>query len=227
MQINNNDVNINKTISHRIQDIMRNNIITGKVRMGEKIDVNKISDNYMVSGTPVREALTRLAHSGILEFVSRAGFYVKIFNENEINDIFEFRTILETNALEYSIKYIEQTDLNILIQKENCRKKSLQGCFDKNIDEVILFNSNIHISIIDNCNNQYIKKSYSSIYESVMMLWSNIYNETEPGLFIEHIISHTDILKAIKRGELQESKNLLTDHINKMKFFIIDRVIKK
>jgi DNA-binding GntR family transcriptional regulator len=73
---------------------MREDIVLGKLGVGDRLSENALSDRYGVSRTPVREALARLEHDGM---IVRQGAMarIRVRSPEEINDIYRARTWLE------------------------------------------------------------------------------------------------------------------------------------
>ncbi len=70
----------------------------GQVRPGEPLQEAAVAAQLQVSRTPVREALARLASEGLVTAEGR-GFVVPLLNEQDIEDIYEVRGLLEPAAL--------------------------------------------------------------------------------------------------------------------------------
>jgi len=227
MKKENSSIEINKTILDKIENIYRDDIVSGKWKMGEKINIFELQKKYNISRTPIRDALNRLTQLGIVVVIPRIGYYVRKFNIKEINEIFEFRIILETNALKTSIKTIDETKLNMLMQKEILYKKDLINNNMKSFKQEFLFGENLHTLIIENCKNDIIKKSFYNIYDFILMLWSFIYDALDKDLISDHINNHTNILEALKNKDYIKSKKCLYKHIDKVKDIVIEIIENK
>ena len=53
-----------KTLSSRIYEILRTDILSQKISLGEKLTLKALQERFGVSSTPIREALTRLSDDG-------------------------------------------------------------------------------------------------------------------------------------------------------------------
>jgi GntR family transcriptional regulator of vanillate catabolism len=73
-------------------------ILTGKFEAGERISELPLVALLGVSRTPIRLALERLAHEGLLEVYPTGGFVIRRFSLNDIWDSMEVRGILEGTA---------------------------------------------------------------------------------------------------------------------------------
>jgi GntR family transcriptional regulator, vanillate catabolism transcriptional regulator len=86
----------------RAQLALRDLILSGSLRSGERISELQAVDTTGVSRTPVRMALVRLEEEGLLEAIPSGGFMVKAFSERDILDSIELRGTLEGLAARFA-----------------------------------------------------------------------------------------------------------------------------
>ena len=87
------DRSVSQTV--RAQLGLRDMILSGQLRSGERISELQAVDITGVSRTPVRLALVRLEDEGLLQAIPSGGFMVKAFSERDILDSIELRGTLE------------------------------------------------------------------------------------------------------------------------------------
>jgi GntR family transcriptional regulator, vanillate catabolism transcriptional regulator len=87
------DRSVSQTV--RAQLALRDLILSGGLRPGERISELQAVDAIGVSRTPVRMALVRLEEEGLLEMIPSGGFMVKSFSERDVLDSIELRGTLE------------------------------------------------------------------------------------------------------------------------------------
>jgi GntR family transcriptional regulator, vanillate catabolism transcriptional regulator len=87
------DRSVSQTV--RAQLALRDMILSGQLRSGERISELQAVDITGVSRTPVRLALVRLEDEGLLQAIPSGGFMVKAFSERDILDSIELRGTLE------------------------------------------------------------------------------------------------------------------------------------
>lgn len=87
------DRSVSQTV--RAQLALRDLILSGALRQGERISELQAVETTGVSRTPVRMALVRLEEEGLLEAIPSGGFMVKAFSERDILDSIELRGTLE------------------------------------------------------------------------------------------------------------------------------------
>jgi GntR family transcriptional regulator, vanillate catabolism transcriptional regulator len=77
---------------------LRELILTGEFGPGDRISEQPLTGRLNVSRTPIRLALERLAHEGLLEPYPTGGFVVRKFTLNDVWDGIEVRGLLEGGA---------------------------------------------------------------------------------------------------------------------------------
>ena len=70
----------------KAQLALRDQILSGGLRPGERISELQAVETTGVSRTPVRMALVRLEEEGLLEAIPSGGFMVKAFSERDISE---------------------------------------------------------------------------------------------------------------------------------------------
>jgi GntR family transcriptional regulator of vanillate catabolism len=79
----------------RAQLRLRELIVGGELKPGQRIAELALVDRLGASRTPIRAALVRLQEEGLLEPLPGGGFVVKDFSETDIHDAIELRGTLE------------------------------------------------------------------------------------------------------------------------------------
>ena len=89
-------------------------ILSGKFRKGSKLVEQAICDEYQVSRTPVREALSQLEAEGLVESIPNRGCFVVGISDKEMDDIFILRKIYEVQATMWAIERITDEEMEEL-----------------------------------------------------------------------------------------------------------------
>jgi DNA-binding GntR family transcriptional regulator len=77
---------------------LRELMLDGELRGGERLSEIPLSEQLGVSRTPLRLALARLEHEGLVEAAPGGGFVVRAFTREEAADAIELRGVLEGTA---------------------------------------------------------------------------------------------------------------------------------
>lgn len=104
----------NLTLADRVEGRLREQIVQGERPTGSRLNEVEIAADLAVSRGPVREALQRLAHAGLVTLESHRGAFVRRLELDEVRELFEVRIALECHAAELAATRISQEGLDDL-----------------------------------------------------------------------------------------------------------------
>mgnify|MGYP001393183500 FL=1 len=108
--------------SAKIRDSLEQRIVEGELGNGKRLDETELSNFYGVSRTPVREALQRLAESGLAEHLPRRGTFVRSPSLSQLVEMFEVMAELECMAIRLAARRATSNDIDALEKdNETCR----------------------------------------------------------------------------------------------------------
>jgi DNA-binding GntR family transcriptional regulator len=81
--------------AQKAYNLVRERILSGEYAPSLRITEQEIADASGVSRTPVREALQRLQSEGFVHVTTNHGAVVVDWNDDDANDVFELRALLE------------------------------------------------------------------------------------------------------------------------------------
>ena len=87
------------TLKTYLMATLREAIISGKFKPGDRLNESQLARQYNVSRIPVREALQQLQEQGLLMNHPRRGMFVNMLSEDDCAKINSLRIILEAEAL--------------------------------------------------------------------------------------------------------------------------------
>ncbi|MEK6655708.1 MAG: GntR family transcriptional regulator, partial [Thermodesulfobacteriota bacterium] len=87
------------SVREKTYDYLKSNILSGRFVPGERLAEEHLAEELGVSRTPVREALHKLEQEGLIEPLESRGFCVPHDSPEEIEDLFDIRTVLEGYTL--------------------------------------------------------------------------------------------------------------------------------
>ena len=137
----------NKSKKHGISarektyEYLKSNILSGHFVPGERLAEEHLATELGVSRTPVREALHKLEQEGLIEPLESRGFRVPQDSPEEIEDLFDIRTVLEGYTLKIICERITDEQMAML---EEIIEKADDALRRKRIDEVFQWNTQFH-----------------------------------------------------------------------------------
>ncbi len=97
-----------------IADALEGLIFDGTFTDGDRLDEVQLAERFSVSRTPIREALHRLAQSGLVEQLPRRGVFVRQPGPVELIEMFEVMAELEATSARFAALRISDEALQEL-----------------------------------------------------------------------------------------------------------------
>ena len=91
------------TQASTVYDRLREDLLSGRLEPGRKLQMRFLTETYQTGQTPLREALNRLTADGLVECREQRGFYVASISRNELVELTKTRCWVESLALRESM----------------------------------------------------------------------------------------------------------------------------
>ena len=135
---------------------LREAIVTGELKPGERLMEIKLANEMGVSRTPVREAIRKLEQEGLVHLTARKGAEVAPINAKDLKEVLEIRKALEglacqmacQNAGEEEIKKLEEIndEIRVAISENDIERIArLDARFH---DQICIFSANSQLIMI-------------------------------------------------------------------------------
>ena len=196
------------SLTDEIVDIIRDRILKGEYKIGEKIKENQIATEFKVSRTPIREAFKQLENEGLIDYVPNRGCFAKGFTRQDIEDIYAVRKALELMAVEWAVSRISGEQIAALQEQSELMEFYTAR---KDSDKVLELNSAYHNIIYDAAGSRFmaqILRSYKEYIEQTRKVI--LYEQT----YLEEILKeHKKVLDAIIARVVEGAKKAMGEHL--------------
>ncbi|MBN7776256.1 GntR family transcriptional regulator [Nitratireductor aquimarinus] len=191
-----------------IHDHLRSLIIEFQLRPGDRINEVELTERLKVSRTPLREAINRLLAEQLVEFRPNQGFYIRRVDVNEIVNLFEVRTILETSMMRLVVERASDEELQSL----SAFWEDVMGRYYKTGSEALVHSDAIfHERLAEIAKNPSLLSFLQDINSRIHFVrWANLYGEHRKSTFSEH----ETILKALMERDAEKAASLMEEHIS-------------
>lgn len=186
---------------------LKEDIINLEYKQGIIIGEKELAAKYSVSKTPVREALNRLCLEGYIEKFPNKGYMVKGFTVKDLQDIFQYRSILECAAIELTISYASDQEISLLRQATDIQDTNTD------IDKARIYNDinhKFHLAMAYLSKNPYLSNELENILNQtrrILLLDMRSYD-------IDRLTkSHLAIIDSIEKRDSEAAKALIKSHI--------------
>lgn len=188
---------------------MKEDILSGKIKNGEKLVEQKICKDYQVSRTPVREALSRLEAEGLVTNIPNRGSFVRGISDDEMIDIFTLRKIYEIQAMRWAIERITDEELEEL--EENFE---FMVFYTKrnDVEKMLNINALFHRLIYKASHNYMLCKMLSSYQIYVKYHKKNSGNNPD---YLNNVLTeHRAIYNSFLQKDIEVGANAMEIHMN-------------
>lgn len=87
-----------------VADALKQAIMRGDPAPGTKVNLDHLRDRFGVSLSPMREAISRLVSTGLVEFEDQRGYRIAPVSADDLAQVTRLRADLESLALRYAVQ---------------------------------------------------------------------------------------------------------------------------
>lgn len=195
-----------KTKNVAVYKKLRQAILKGKLKPGQKIVMADLAKAFGLSETPVREAIRRLESDGYVHFTPHTGAIVTKIDEGELVEVYLIRIALEALATRLASPHITDKDIDYLNKKNHEIEVAIQQKKYENIGGI---NRDFHLRI-------YKAAPFPRLYKMICDLWDTF--ERWPSVFayvperaVASVDEHKKIIQALKMGDTDLADRLMKE----------------
>ncbi len=202
----------NAPISTSLLAKMQKDILTGKLKPGQKLTEQDLCREYEVSRTPIREALRQLEADGLVENILNRGSFVIGMSEQDYEDMFEMRKAYEIQAVEWAIERITDEEMDRL---EETFEFMEFYTMRNDVDKMLVINTGFHQVIYEASHNRMLQKLLSSYQNFLKYKGAEAVRDEN---YLNTVLAeHREIFRAIKEKDVKAGKLAMEVHINRAK----------
>ena len=199
---------------------IRNAIISGELKPGERLLENQLSEKTGVSRTPIREALRKLELEGYVEMVPRKGATVAVATQKDIEDVLEIRATLEALAAKLACRYMTESQISSLTAAKN---SFMEAADKENIEAMAASDTEFHTIIFSSANNQKLVQLINNLSEQIYRF--RIAYLKNKSVLKKIISEHDALLASIIAGDSKLAAMVATKHIENQKNAVIKSLL--
>jgi Transcriptional regulators len=201
-----------------VYDALLDMLTSGDLEPSTPLAIDRLAKSLSVSPTPVREALARLEHTGLVIRVANRGYRVAPpMSARQMTELVDARLVLESGALERAMRNHDQllVDLEHAFMKHTAAAASLtEEDALRDLSRVHAYYASdwaFHQAILDACGNRYINRAVNEMSFSVHRMRQTIGRHTTDAPIA--IREHSAILEAVRKDDLSAATAALTSHL--------------
>ena len=229
-----------KKLYEQIAEIIEQQIFDQKVLPGEKLDsVEQLAKNFDVGRSAIREALTSLQAKGLLEIRQGEGTFVRrmsaeditlhipnyaFFTEQDIQQIFEVRKILELGLIENAVNRRTDAQLATLEEALHIMENALTDAHISSAADILF-----HHTISEAANNPLLVTMLENVSKPIaeqIQHTRELLVQTNVAALTQLHTEHVAIFEALKSQNTIVAKQAMAQHLSHVENLLFDFLLK-
>jgi DNA-binding GntR family transcriptional regulator len=194
-------------ISRMVADELRDAILAGRYKPGERLIEDRLASEYGGSRVPVREALKTLAGEGLVELTPHRGACVADLSHGLVEELVEVRATLEGLNARLAAR---RRDPEIIAQLRDVLARGDAAARHGTPSELAVLNREFHALLAVAGSNRILQDIMRSLRERTELVFRRNSTERAPVDWREHAM----ILAAVVDGDEELATLLATRHVN-------------
>ena len=198
----------NRMLSDQVVAFLNRELVLGHMQQGQRINEAELACNLGISRNPIREAIRRLEERGLLVSSPRRGTFVRTFSRTDIDDIFSFRVVVESFAIEAALPHMDDADLDRIAGFVD----AMVAAADAD-NEVSLVENDLafHLEICKLSRNRQTLHAFMNIQAEVQMLITMAEQRFET--LHAAAIDHWPVVEALRTRDVTKAVSAIREHI--------------
>ncbi len=192
------------TLREKILETIRDAIIAGGLKPGEKVAEPELAERFGISRTPIREAFRQLESEGYLTVVPRKGAVVAAFSQRDVEEFYAIKSILEGYAARRACEKLTPRDIEKL-QAINDRLRQLAE--EGDVKHFFKVHNSFHDLFVKAADNEKLTEMITALVGRFQRL--RIASLSVPGRMEFSVGEHQKIIDAFRNKDAGQAESLV------------------
>ena len=209
---------LRETVCEALRSAIRNGILEA----GERLMEVQLAEELGISRTPVREAIRKLEQEGYVIMMPRRGTYVSSVSVNDIKEIFEIRSALESLSTGLAARRIEPDEL----EKLRTLLTEIEGHIQsRDMDKIVETDIEFHGLLYQVSRNERLVAIINNLKEQLARF--RTLSMSYPGRLQETLEEHRAMVEAIAAGDVDAARDAAERHMEQAEETLLKAMRKK
>lgn len=198
---------------------LRQGILTGALRPGERLMEIHLADRLGVSRTPIREAIRMLELEGLVTMVPRKGAEVSRISTQDLSDVLEVRRVLDSLATELACSRISEEDKELLKKTEADFENAIAG---KDVTKIAQADVEFHNVILKASGNKRLIQMMNNLAERIYRYRLEYIKDEKNHARLQ--AEHIEIVKYVLAGDVENATRVAKIHIDNQEVNVLNQL---
>lgn len=196
------------SLRHSLARALRDAIVRGQMKPGDRLVEREISERTGVSRGPVREAMRQLEQEGLIESVPYTGTRVRGISQSEVDEILvPIRVVLEQFAVRHVLKDLTEEDFQELEQLNEAMRRAAAA---DDLPGLVEADLAFHVKVVERAGNHCLLVWQSIAPRVRAYFYRDGYRHATLDELPEE---HAALLAAMRTRDVEHVVKLLEEHI--------------
>jgi DNA-binding GntR family transcriptional regulator len=197
-----------RPLSEEVYQVLRGAILGGRVPAGTRIVEADVARQMGISRSPVREAVRKLEHEGLVEYAPRRGTIVVGLSRDDLTDAYQFRAHLEAYGARLAARHASEDRLREMLESiERMRECAVA----RDLDGLVVADVEFHHAMCRSSGSRLLLQAWETLNPA---RWTMISSLRVSKLSLEQIAErHWPILAAVESRKPETAEAIVRAHI--------------
>lgn len=198
------------TLRERIVEFVKDAIIKGRLKPGERVPESELAEMFGISRTPIREAFRQLESEGFITFTPRKGAIVSPITDKDVIEFYAIKGLLEGYAAKMACCKISDKEIR---RMEDLNSQMAKYAERNDVKNFFKLDNQLHDVFLKICGND---KLYNLIY--VLVQQFERFRKTSlslSGRMWSSVKQHNEIIEAFKKRDVDLVERLVKANAEK------------
>jgi DNA-binding GntR family transcriptional regulator len=192
------------TLRERILETIRDAIISGALKPGEKVAEPELAERFGISRTPIREAFRQLESEGYLTVIPRKGAVVVSFSQRDVEEFYAIKSILEGYAARRACDKLSDREI---VKLETINEKLRSLADEGDIRHFFKVHNDFHDLFIKAADNDKLYDLITNLVGKFQRL--RVASLSLPGRMRVSVEEHEKIISAFRSRDAEKAEKLV------------------
>ncbi len=191
---------------------LKRQILTMELEPGSSLDETRLSEQYSISRTPLRDVFRRLAGEGYLEIINNRGAMVSSMNHKTLRNFFLTAPMLYAAIARLAAENASVIQINEMSLAQNNFRQAVTNL---DTEGMVFWNDRFHNLMGQMADNPYLQPSYERLLIDHGRISQTFYRPSDDEMknnLTEAVNHHDAMISCIKSGNTEEMVELISEH---------------
>lgn len=203
------DMSDKQSLTTKVYNHIRDGILDGSYKIGGYLVETRLADELEVSRTPIREALKQLELEGLVQSIPNRGMLVQGISNDDLNDIYTIRLLLEGQAAWWAAQRIGGEQLDKLAETLELMEMYTRR---NDVAQLARLDTQFHDVLYSAAHSRMLKHVLASLHQNARRARRS--SLTTPDRPLESLQEHKAIFRALESRRPEEAKAAMEKHVS-------------